>query len=182
MDLWQTAQSFWGHASRAAARASLAWMASSAECKGAILASLHYTTSVCGGQEPPVQHTPGFGPLALAWGWGLLGVLVGFVLALHFPLIMSIVERPVRWYRSLGSSAAPPAPGLAVMQPWHRTAQAELQTAPGGPRRIILQRLVDEGDAALELLAAMGGVSKRDALARVLGDAVVRTNALAWGL
>ena len=117
-----------------------------------------------------------------------MGVLLGILMALHFPLFMSVLDQFTRWYRALGSApavpaaAASPAPGLSPMQPWHHAAQMELRAAPSGPRRVLLQRLVDEGDAALELLAAAYSVSKRDALARVLGEHVVRINAAAWGM
>ena len=68
------------------------------------------------------------------------------------------------------------------MPPWHFVAQAALVSQAEGPRRVLLQQLVDEGDGALVLLADATGVSKRAMLVRVFGEDVVAANAVAWRL
>ena len=45
-----------------------------------------------------------------------------------------------------------------------------------------IQRLADEGDITLDFLAAYTGVTKRNALARVLGENIVKVNVSVWQL
>ena len=40
------------------------------------LAALH-TSLVCAGHDPQYYDYPGFGPFSLAWGWMIVGALVG---------------------------------------------------------------------------------------------------------
>jgi len=176
------AAGLWGFARQAAAEAAVTLAASSAQCKGAIIHSVYHSLQVCGGYEAPVRFTPGFGPLALAWGWCIMGILLGFLLGLHFQDVVVKLESLVKCIQRVQRGGPLAPPGLSPMPGWHWAVEAELRVAPEGPRRIILQRLVDEGDAALDLLAAAGGVTRRDALARVLGEQTVRSNVAAWRL
>ena len=167
----------WDAASAASSHAAGAWQASSAGCRGAMA----HAVAECGGFSLPVaQYTPGFGPIALAWGWCLVGVLCGLLIGLCFEQVAHRAASLAAGWGRLAQAVAGP-PGLAAMPPWHQTVRGELAAA-AGPRRVILQRLSDDGEAALDLLAAAGGVTRRDALARVLGVAAVRANAAAWGL
>ena len=181
MAAWVNAASLaaraWDAASAAAALATKGWLASSSGCRGAVA----HAVAECGGFTLPVaQYTPGFGPIALGWGWYLVGVLSGLLIGLYFE---QIAHRAASLAAGLGrqAQAAAGPPGLTAMPPWHQTVRGELAAATG-PRRVILQRLSDDGEAALDLLAAAGGVTRRDALARVLGEGVVGANAAAWGL
>ena len=107
---------------------------------------------------------------------------MGFLVSSHSSDLWGLVDKVVQrfWGSHALYIAAPP--GLHSIPPWHRAAQTELQGSHAGPRRTILQRLVDDGDTALEFLAAAGGVTKREALARVLPPQVVHANATLWGL
>ena len=169
------------YASLSASRAATALLAASGPCKGAIA----YAIYECGGYVPPPRYTPGFGPFSLAWGWCLLGALCGLLLGLNFEHVAQRIERLLHlWQRCLCCLSRAPAapPGLRLMPPWHSAVSSELLAAGLGPWRTILQRLSDDGDAALDLLAAAGGVTRREALARVLGEPTVRAHAGAWGL
>ena len=186
---WRVLKGVWQYAGQAATQAGLSWFAASAKCKGAIVFSAYHVFHTCGGYEAPVQYTPGFGPFALAWGWSLislvLGILFGITLCAHFWTFVARIEQlcqKVQQIRTqVGSDIFAP-PGLSLLPPWHQAVQNALSMAADGNRRIILQRLAEDGDAALDLLAASYGVTKRDALTRILGDHVVRPNAAAWGL
>ena len=68
-------------------------------------------------------------------------------------------------------------PGLQAMPPWHTAAQRAFRLATDANRRTVLQRLITEGDEALQLLAASAGTSRRAVLSRVLGEAVVQESA-----
>ena len=56
---------------------------------------------------------------------------------------------------------------------WDPAAVAAIASAGNGPERVFLQRLVDDGDAALQMLALCTGVAPRETLARVLGQGFV---------
>ena len=128
-----------------------------------------------GGFLPPSRFTPGFGPIALAWGWCLVGLLCGLLCGLLVGLYFEqLSRRAAGMAHVLGRMAFSAPPGLSAMPPWHQAVVAELARAGQGPRRVLLQRLCDDGDAALDLLAAAGGVTRLEALARILGDAAVR--------
>ena len=184
MAAWPAAQQVWALASNAAKSAALAWEASTAKCKGAIAHSAYHLATVCGGfeEEAPTRFTPGFGPLGLAWGWCLVGVLLGLLLGLNFWDIFTRLEQIAQRIEGVRRAGADAPPGLRPMPPWHGMVRDALAVAAEGPRRLVLLRLADEGDAALEFLAAAASVSKRTALARILGEHVVQVNAVAWRL
>ena len=74
--------------------------------------------------------------------------------------IMQQAERAALFWFRLGRQHVAPghqaAPGLQPMPPWHEAVRAALQAAEPGPRRVILQRLQEDGEPALALLAAAG--------------------------
>ena len=181
---WAAVGQVWKAASDAAKTATVAWAASTADCKAAISHATYHVVGACGvfGAQSVPQMTPGFGPFSLGWGWCLLGVLFGFLLGLNFWEFVQRAEKIIQWMERARRGLLLTAPGLNVMPPWHAVVQTELRTVADGPRKIVLQRLAEEGDSALDLLAAAGGISKRDALARVIGVQVVHANAVAWRL
>ena len=68
------------------------------------------------------------------------------------------------------------------MPPWHQAACDALRFAPEGPQRIVLQRLVEDGEPALDFLVSSTGIPRRAALARALGEHMVATHAAQWQL
>ena len=59
----------WALATQAADRAAVYWAAAPRECKDALV----FAGNICGGVEPLRYYSPGFGPLALSWGWFFVG-------------------------------------------------------------------------------------------------------------
>jgi hypothetical protein len=171
----------WDQASQASERAAAAWAAAPPDCKNAII----FAGNTCLGYKP-ILFSPGFGPLALGWGWGLVGFLIGVMCGLHFWAFLDRLDRLVgrldaamRANRQDGAGAAP---GLQQMPPWHGAVDLALGMATDANRRILLQRLRDEGEPALQFLAASTGVSRRRALETLLGAAVVQRHANEWQL
>ena len=180
---WAAAGGTWTFVSDSARAATVAWAASTGKCKGAITHALYHVSTVCGGyaEEAPAQFTPGFGPLALAWGWLLIGVMLGVLLALNFWDLVARLEQFAQLIDRVRLAVGAAPPGLHAMPLWHAAVRTALYAAEG-PRRTVLQRLADDGDAALDLLAAGRGVSRRAALEHVLGVQTVQINAVAWRL
>lgn len=128
------------------------------------------------------------------WGCVGLGALAGFCLGFLVACIavndFGRVRREARGRIHQEYAEAevarprhlPPAPGLHVMPPWHSAAQRALRLATDANRRTVLQRLIIDGDGALQLLAASAGTSRRVVLALVLGEAVVQENAEFWAI
>ena len=174
----------WEQATQAADTAAVYWAAAPRECKDALI----FAGNICGGIKPLRYLSPGFGPLALAWGWLLVGVLIGLLLGLHFWDIIAGLEKfaqRVETVRTAARNPLPhmrPPPGLHLLPAWHAAACNALAVVPEGPQKVVLRRLVEDGDAALELLVASAGVSRRAALARVLGEHIVAANAHQWDL
>ena len=175
----------WNFASAAADQAAVYWAAAPRECKHALI----FAGNICAGVEPVQYYTRGFGPLALGWGWLSVGLLLGLLLGLNSRDIVAALEKyghRVEMPRASLQIAAPaplqPPPGLQPMPLWHQAARNALAFAPDGPQRVMLRRLVEDGDAALEFLVASTGASRRAALSRVLGEQVVATNAVSWRL
>ena len=182
----------WYQASVASAQASVYWAAAPRVCKDALI----FSGNICAGYEPMQYYSSGFGPFPLAWGWLLVGVLVGFLVGLHLWDLLAGLERfsqrgyfegvraqslaacPMRGAPGLHLPPSAPAPQSTPL--WHQAACNALAVAPEGPQRNVLRRLVEDGEAALEMLVAATGVTKRTALARVLGESVVSNNALQW--
>ena len=169
---WQAAVEIWRAATRAARDASHFWAYLPSDCKHAAV----FTASTCAGFSP-AKYVPGLGPLSLAWGWLLIGVLLGLCFWDLAHAVESLVARMGQLrdhYRVARGQARRPL--------WHPAAAAALAMAGNGPERVFLQRLVDDGDAALQMLALCTGVAPREALARVLGREFVATHAASWGL
>ena len=179
--LHELAVASWGHAGTAAASAWAGWQAATGKCKGAIV----HATYACAGLEQPASYSRGFGPFALGWGWLLVGMALGILCGLHFWNFVARLEQFIarlQDVREQARIAQLAAPGLALIPPWHGAVRDALQAAQDEPRRTVLRRLCEDGDAALELLAASSGATKRAVLARLLGENLVQTNALAWRL
>jgi hypothetical protein len=161
--VWPLAVRFWEGSTAAAAHASIHWASVAPDCRSATIMAMN----VCLGMTP-APGTPGFAHLSLGWGWGLVGFLLGLLLSPHLLLLCRRLH-----------GAAIPTVGTA---PWQNAVITALAQTSEHHRRIVLQRLIDDGDEALQLLAASAGVSRRAALARVLGESVVTSHAAAWGV
>jgi hypothetical protein len=149
-------------------------------------ASISHAAATCFGTPP--RYFP-------AWGWVAIGILLGFwmgvavaCLALRdFRRDVAVVQPEVARPEHLPQHTAqqlprPLSPGLRPIPLWHAAAREALRVATDAPRRLVLQKLYDEGDAALDLLAIAGGISRREALGRILGTEIVMNNAVAWRL
>ncbi|CAK0795118.1 unnamed protein product, partial [Prorocentrum cordatum] len=167
----------WGAIGQGALRAaSVALTATAGECKGTI----YYAVLECTGTRAAPQNAPGFDPFSLAWGWCLLGLLCGLMLGMCFDLIVRRAERSawvwaprVAGAASLAAAPGPPpgtqpagrglaaAPGLQHMPPWNQAAAAAHGGAQEGPRRVVLQRLLDKGGAVLDLDGGDWGLETR---------------------
>ena len=113
-----------------------------------VLATAH-AAMVCA-WEPPTCTIPGFGPLAIAWGWLVLGVLLGVLLAILF---MYCTGR-VRVY-----------PAAAAVLP----ALANLAAPQQQPAEQILDYILAGGRPALAELASATGMTEAVFLQRVFG-------------
>jgi hypothetical protein len=153
----------WSQASVAAAHASVIWAQASPDCRSATLLA----TNICLGVTPLSVVTPGLGPLSLGWGWALIGFLVGILAGLHFWELVARLEPLLSFVFRHSRGLALPA---EQRPPWHVAVQSALLQTGDVHRRIVLQRLLDDGNAALDLLAAHAGVSRRTALSRLLGE------------
>ena len=135
----------WNHAGAAAATMSAYLAALPRTC---VLASAH-AALVCRG-EPPEYSTPGFGPLAVGWGWLLLGILLGAV----FTVAISSIMRKNVSLATLARIAGPP-PTLAD--------QVEQ------PPQDVLSYIAAGGRPALQELSAATGLNESEFLHRVYG-------------
>lgn len=115
-----------------------------------VLATAH-ATMVCT-WAPPEYTIPGFGPLAVGWGWLLLGVLQGALLTLLFMFCTGRVRGP------------------AFAQP--RLAQVAAQIPAPAPDSTetpddVLLYLASGGRSALQDMAARAGMTETQLLHRV---------------
>ena len=117
--------------------------------------SLAHAALTCSGATPR-YFTPGFGPLALAWGWLLLGVLLGL----------------------LGGRAAAAlvamAGGYQTMQAtgsWEALLREHLARTRDPHRQAVLQYLLEGGDAALHEVSGASGRTPAALMAHLLADA-----------
>ena len=137
-----------------------------ATCK---LATMH-AASICIGQVPEYWATPGFPPITLAWGWLLVGILIGSLLTM---LILSM-GGCLRREPTIGTLAA-----IAMAQ----AAQVPIQDAPrpqqpppGLPaprdraRDDIVAFLARDGRQALTELAAASGMTEVEFLHGMFGN------------
>jgi hypothetical protein len=153
----------WSQASVAAAHASVIWSQATPDCRSATLLA----TNICLGVTPLSVVTPGLGPLSLGWGWALIGFIIGILTGLHF---WDLVARLEPLFVFVFRLSRGPSLLAAQRPPWHVAVQSALLQTSDVHRRIVLQRLLDDGNAALDLLAAHAGVSRRAALSRLLGE------------
>ena len=144
----------WHHADHSA-RAAVAYLATlPRDCK---LASLH-ATLLCMG-EVPAYVTPGFGPFSLAWGWMIVGMIVGAVMTYLFPSCRGMLrQRPLMLPMmtlpaALGPQPVTPAP----------------VTFGGQERAELLEYITYGGTEALRDMAANAGVGEAEFLARAFG-------------
>ena len=117
-----------------------------------VMATAH-ATMVCT-WSPPEYTIPGFGPLAIGWGWLLLGAVQGAMLALLF----------MYWTgRVRGVACAMPDVAQMVRQ-----IPAAVQDAPEPPQDV-LAYLAAGGREALQDLAARANTTGTQLLQRVFG-------------
>ena len=55
-----------------------------------------HTALVCHGSTPQYEMIPGFGPIALGWGWMVLGAGLGFITGITLVIIIMVVWKCVR--------------------------------------------------------------------------------------
>ena len=156
---WQAAAEAWRTAARAARDASLYWAYMPSDCKHAVL----FTASTCVGSSP-AKYVPGIGPFSLAWGWLLIGMLLGLC---FWDLVQAVERLGARWMQLRDQHHE--ARRRAHLPLWHPAAVAALASAGNGPERVFLQRLVDDGDAALQMLALCTGWHRAKRLPAFLG-------------
>ena len=112
---------------------------------------------------------------------------MGILLGLHFWDFLARLERfaqrveRVRRVAAVVPNLLAAPPGFVVAPLWHAAANDALRNAQG-PLRLVVQRLVEDGEPALELSAAANVITKRAALGRVFGEQVVRVHVASWGL
>ena len=96
--------------------------------------------------------------MSLGWGWLCMGFLMGLVLAPYVQRCLSWATDVPMWTR------APAEPE------WSNRVRAALAQTTDPRRRTVLERLLRDGESALQLLADEANVSRAVALARVLGE------------
>ena len=144
-DAWQFAQS-----SRRAAFAYLAALP-----RDCTLASLH-ASMVCLGTDVAYYTTPGFGPFSLAWGWALVGVMLGGLITF---LMLSATGRMRR------------EPTLATFASMTRTGPPTVATttAADQARQDLLDYIAIGGRPALQEIATSTGMNESEVLMNVFG-------------
>ena len=147
----------WDVAQRATT-SGLAFMA--ALPRNCYLASAH-AAMVCAETDPQYTTVPGFGPIALGWGWLLLGILTGMLLTLSLLTLTgrikqepSIMQLAALMQPATMASAAP-MPHASVL-----TSQA---------RADALRYIALAGQPALRELAAAARMSEGAFLAHLTG-------------
>ena len=170
---------------QASSRAALAFLAAlPGDCK---LATLH-AAAVCSGQAPSYT-TPGFGPFALAWGWMLVGMMIGaalmYIILAHPPHPGWLHRQPS--IAALAAMArarqAPPVqPVLPVLAqvaprlspPVHGVLPQRPPPGLSAPRDQerddIVAYLARDGREALADLADASGVTEADFLFNMFGS------------
>ena len=147
----------WARA-RSSSSSAYAWAAAlPQECR---LAMTH-TAMVCAGHNPQYYSVPGFGPLSLAWGWLLIGVVVGVAMAIMFMGLGGCLRRE------------PAIGALALMA----NANAPPGLANDRARQDVLNFIAAGGRPALQELAMATGMSEVDFLGAMLGTNQPRLNA-----
>ena len=111
------------------------------------LATIH-AGYICMGQDPSYFAIPGFPPITLSWGWLLVGMIIGAASMLTFLVMTGRVYRP---------------PSLLTMAQIAGAGDQALQA------RRDMVRYISSGRAALQDMAAAGGVSEMELLRRAYG-------------
>eukprot|EP00959_Pyramimonas_sp_CCMP1952_P292764 6122893-Pyramimonas_sp.AAC.1 len=77
-----------------------------------------HTALVCADFNPTYYNIPGFGPIALGWGWGLLGLLAGVLLTI-MTMLCKGYSKPPQYFgmHQYNMGPPPPPPGLGSMLP-----------------------------------------------------------------
>ena len=92
----------------------------------------------------------------------LLAFVLGLLMASQGSVSLRALERgaPRLWQ----------GPALPELPSWMPSVRRALARTTDPQRRVVLQRLSDEGEPALQLTAAAWAVTPRVALARLVGD------------
>ena len=146
------------------------------------LASIH-TAMVCGGATP-AYITPGFGPFSLAWGWLVVGVLMGALMTYAVLSFLGMLRQrpPVAPFMLLPPAPVPgPAPPAPAVSPAPAPAPVApvpvlARTPADQAREELLEYLASGGTAALQDLAASNGMSESEFLMRSFGVSASATN------
>ena len=114
---------------------------------------------VCAGYVPEYQAVPGFAPLAVSWGWLILGAVVGCMASL---LVLACSGRLLR------------DPTVATMAALSETTPRGNAGATGAvqnesARQDALRYIATGGRPALGELASAAGMGEADFLAAVFG-------------
>jgi len=129
------------------------WHSQSAECR----AELQHAMNVCTNMVPT---TPGFPPFRAAWGWLLLGLVVGF--------FASVLLDHLRTRRSRST----PDPS------WRDLILDKLAVVADHAEQEVLQYLADGGTRALEDMARSAGLTPMRLLAKLLSSHSTASQAL----
>ena len=165
---------------QASSHAALAFLASlPGDCK---LATLH-TAMVCSGQAPE-YITPGFGPFSLAWGWMIVGLVIGaalmYIILAHPPQPGWLRRQPT--IATLAAMARErPAPPIAPQVAPRLLTPLQATSLPHRPppgllaprdqeRSDIVAYLARDGREALADLADASGVTEADFLLNMFGN------------
>ena len=109
--------------------------------RGLLRGLVTHAALTCSGATPR-YFTPGFGPLALAWRWLLLGVLLGLL------------------FRRAAAALVAKAGGYQTMQAtgsWEALLREHLACTRDPHREAVLQYLLEGGDAALHEVSGASG-------------------------
>ena len=122
------------------------------------MAAMH-TAAVCWDpQQPPQYHTPGFAPIAVSWGWLVLGIAVGAMLS-YVGLMLTGRLRTEPTIMQLGSLVQPAGAPQAVPTPMQAQARADA-----------LQYIARAGQPALQELASAARISEARFLAQLVSS------------
>jgi len=125
-----------------------AWQSLSPECR----AELQHAVNVCTNMVPTI---PGFPPFRAAWGWLLLGLIVGF--------FTSVLLDHLRSRRR-------PNDTTVSIPTWRDLILDKMAVVADHAEREVLQYLADGGVQALEDLASHAGLTPLRLLAHVLSS------------
>ncbi|CAE7030350.1 unnamed protein product [Symbiodinium sp. CCMP2592] len=123
--------------------------------------SMAHAALTCSGATPR-YFTPGFGPLALGWGWLVVGVLIGLLSRRAVSAVVALA----------GGRPSPHTPSN-----WE-ALMCELAARTQDPHRHeVLQYILQGGDTALDELSQASGRTSAPLLAHLLADDAVADGA-----